>query len=401
MSVQQDQNQNSEQLDLPLREEGPNNPRIESYGLLSKTYISRHLSPPDGCSSNNEASTAYETVKKIWHERADALRRRNEAFNCNNFIEPVLKELGWCCLPEQSMPAQFTSRKVPDYCLFTTESDFSKASSADSDTILRYSASVLEAKRWNHPLDRLSNEETPGLFPSQQIQDYLNCAKDNEGNHYFHWAILTNGAEWRLYTDKSSPGAYFSFFLVHQEQLCSIEDFEIFFTLFRSAAFDTYEDGTCFLDAAREQSLTTQTELENNLKKRIFGVLEEVGSAFVDHQENDLSEEDLPLVYEKSLIFLYRLLFVLYAESRGLLPVQVSGAGSNRRYRNEFSLSRLTNRLRDRSIYSDNAFSLLYEELLRLFNLVNGTHPRKNHSLGVTRYNGGLFNPRNHHELEK
>src|SRR4029078_5285599 len=129
---------------------------------------------------------------------------------------------------------------------------------------------------------------------------------------------------------------------------------------------------------------------EDKLRKRIFGVLEDVGTAFVAFEGNRLAEADFPAVYGNALIVLSRLLFVLYAESRGLLPVKSYGPGSNRRYLNEFSLARLVERLRDRTLYADNAFTTLYDELLRLFHLINGTRPQQNAALGVTRYNGGL-----------
>ena len=61
----------------------------------------------------------------------------------------------------------------------------------------------------------------------------------------------------------------------------------------------------------------------------------------------------------------------------------------------------MISRLRDRSQYQDNALDVLYAELLRLFHLINGTHPRQNASLGVTRYNGGLFSPNAHKEIER
>src|SRR5439155_12898266 len=150
-----------------------------------------------------------------------------------------------------------------------------------------------------------------------------------------------------------------------------------------------------------EQSLRLQADLEDKLRKRIFGVLEDVGTGFVDFRENGLTEANFVEVYSNALVLLYRLLFVLYAESRGLLPVKSYGPGSNRRYLNEFSLARLVERLRDRRLYADNAFTTLNEELLRLFHLINGTHPQQNRALGVTRYNGGLFNPELNPKLEE
>ena len=275
------------------------------------------------------------------------------------------------------MPGGFATRKVPDYCLLISNEDFTQASEADATTLFRLSSTVLEAKRYLHPLDRVSQRETPGWFPSQQIQDYLNNAKDANGRRFFDWAILTNGSEWRLYTERSTVGAYFAFHLIRNGQFCSLDEFRVFYTLFRAAAFERNAVGRCFLDSVREQSLRLQADLEDKLRKRIFGVLEDVGTGFVDFQENRLTEANFVEVYSNALVLLYRLLFVLYAESRGLLPVKSYGPGANRRYLNDFSLARLVERLRDRTLYADNAFTTLYEELLRLFHLINGTIPDK------------------------
>ncbi len=298
------------------------------------------------------------------------------------------------------MPRGFATLKRPDYCLFASDADFTAASEADANTLFRLSATVLEAKSYKHPLDRRSNQETPGWYPSQQVQDYLNHAKDADGRRFFNWAILTNGVEWRLYTDRSAVGAFFAFHLVRNDDFCSLAEFRTFFTLFRAAAFERNADGSCFLDGVREQSLRFQSALETNLRRRIFNVLEDVGTAFADYQDNHLAEQHYPEIYTNALTLLYRLLFILYAESRGLLPVKSYGVGANRRYLNEFSVARLVTRLRDRTQYTDDAFTTLYEELLRTFHLINGTSQRQNEALGVTRYNGGLFNPDIHPKLE-
>jgi hypothetical protein len=59
-----------------------------------------------------------------------------------------------------------------------------------------------------------------------------------------------------------------------------------------------------------------------NLRRRIFDVLEDLATAFRHCPGNKITEARFPALYDNSLIFLYRLLFVLYAESRGLLPVR-------------------------------------------------------------------------------
>lgn len=389
---------NVDQLGLNLRGEGFEG-ALETRGVFSLAYLSRHLNQASEYASEQDVAQAFREIGEIWRSHLAALRRQNEAFTCSAFLEPVLDRLDWRRIPQQSMP-NLATRKRPDYCLFTSNNDFTAASEADANTLFRLSATALEAKKYGHPLDQISNNDTPGWFPSQQVQDYLNHAKDAAGNRFFNWAILTNGSEWRLYTDRSAVGAYFAFHLARNDEFCSLSEFRTFFTLFRASAFERNAGGSCFLDDVREQSLRLQGDLEFNLRKRIFSVLEDVGTGFVDCEENQLSEADFPDVYSNALTFLYRLLFVLYAESRGLLPVKSHGPGANRRYVNEFSLARLVERLRNRTFYTDEAFNELYEDLRRLFHLINGTHPRQNEALDVTRYNGGLFNPDLHPKLE-
>src|SRR5438094_2842948 len=197
-----------DQRGLSLQGEGFEGP-FEARGVFSTTYLARHLRSAQEFASEHDVAQVFHEIAEIWRARVTALSRSrsNEAFTCSELLEPIVDRLGWRRIPQQSMPGGFATRKVPDYCLFTSEADFTSASEADANTLFRLSASVVEAKRYLHPLDRVSQRETPGWFPSQQIQDYLSHAKDAAGSRFFNWAILTNGAEWRLYTDRSIVGA--------------------------------------------------------------------------------------------------------------------------------------------------------------------------------------------------
>jgi len=183
-----------DQLGLALTGEGFAGP-AETNGLLSLAYLLRHLKQSDSFATKSDVEAAYEQVCTLHRKHAPALRNQNEAFTCSTFLDPVLDALGWYRIPQQSMPSSMGTRKRPDYCLVTSEDTFAAASQAEALTLFQLSATVLEAKRWEHPLDRMSARETPGWFPSQQIQDYLNHAKDATGRRFFDWAILTNGSE--------------------------------------------------------------------------------------------------------------------------------------------------------------------------------------------------------------
>jgi hypothetical protein len=233
------------------------------------------------------------------------------------------------------------------------------------------------------------------------VQDYLHQAKDATGRRFFNWAILSNGNEWRLYCEQAATDAFFAFHLAHGDQFCTLEEFRLFWALFRPQAFERDAQGLCLLDRLRDESLTRQAELETNLRRRIFDVLEDLANGFRDFRDNRIAEADLPALYDNTLIFLYRLLFVLYAESRGLLPVRPTGFGANKTYRERFSLARLVGLLRDRTACSSDAFTDLYEDLLKLFHLINGDRPEQNRACKVPRYNGGLFDPAQYPLLEQ
>ena len=377
-------------LSLPLSQEG----HVEEYrGVFSAPYIRSHFRKRQDFPKRDDVKAIYDDVRKLWSANYTALRKQNEAFTRTQFLDPVLKHLGWFFMTESNMPKEkhVKTRKRPDYCLFTQNETLTAAASGTDIDIYRASSTVLEAKRCQHNLDDASREETPGWFPSQQIQDYLTYARDGTGKRFFDWAILTNGNEWRLYTEKSSRDAYFSFHLAQNETFCDLESFRLFYALFCAESFVRDHAGRILLDEVHQQSLTAQSELEHNLRNRVFNVLEDLGSAFRREPRNGIADADLEKLYHHSLIFLYRLLFVLYAESRDLLPIRRERLGGDSYYRDNFSLQRFVEKLRDRAAFSSNDDNRLYAGLLDLFGLIDGGDERRNTLASVTRFNGGLF----------
>ena len=106
----------------------------------------------------------------------------------------------------------------------------------------------------------------------------------------------------------------------------------------------------------------------------------------------ELSEDRLGAIFQGTLTLLYRLLFLLYAESRGLLPVHA------REYR-DASLQHLKESIREvagtiadetekhiNKQYSTGSYEL-WQKLKRLFHVIDAG----SEELNVPRYNGGLF----------
>lgn len=356
-------------------------------GVFSRGYLSK-LSD-----KQMDDTACYRAIAELLESNRAGLVKGSESYTRVHFIDKLLARLGWEFLTENALRGFTGACKKPDYSLYPNREALEAAAAAPQDTdAVRLAVTVLEAKRFRHPLDAISKKETPHLFPCQQIQEYLRLARDERGQRFFDWAILTNGNEWRLYTERSSADAYFSFTLVNPDgSLCSPDDFRLFRKLFSPDAFVRRCDGTCELDDLQTEATRFQTEIEANLKRRVFDVLEELATAFADQPDNAITQDDFSAVYDASLVFLYRLLFVLYAESRGLLPVRASGSGHNKNYITKYSLAWLTDDLRKPELFVSNAFTSLYERLLQLFELIDGKHPARNEACGVTRYNGGLF----------
>ena len=149
------------------------------------------------------------------------------------------------------------------------------------------------------------------------------------------WGILTNGAQWRLYYQgaRSVSEQFFELDLAallalpgHNEGLFALTDTErhhwlkIFVLVFRREAFVAgATDPRTFHQRAIEDGRFYQERVAANLSELVFGqVFPGLARAIAAAAPKAL----LPDVREAALILLYRLLFILYAEDRDLLPVR-------------------------------------------------------------------------------
>lgn len=155
--------------------------------------------------------------------------------------------------------------------------------------------------------------------------------------------VVTNGRLWRLYARQTHSRATNYYELDAEELLADTgvpvadpgEAFRYFWLLFRRQAFEkrsTQRDGKAvelsLLDRLLLESEDYAKELGSRLKERVFEqVFPHLGHGFVEHvQEHagvrEVPQEKLDEIFQGTLTLLYRLLFLLYAESRDLLPVR-------------------------------------------------------------------------------
>jgi hypothetical protein len=372
----------------------------ETRGIFSDHFIRKRLFEVESWPKDAAAARElYDSIVDLWTRRYVGFEKGNEETTRREFLEKVLERLGFGFFSNLDLP-ESQSRMTPDYLLLANEQIKDLVFNAGPDTKYELAVALLEAKKVNRPLDALSKNEV--RFPHQQVRDYLQSATNESGQPYFRWGILTNGNLWRLYCRDARPDAYFQFHLAGPgAHFCSFEEFKTFLALFSPEVF-VQSTGVCLLDRIRADAVQFQSELEESIRRRVFAVVEDLANGFWTLAgENKITHADLRTLYDNCLILLYRLLFVLYAEGRGLLPVKLSGAGSNVNYRDRYSLKRLIPKLQKPTEYSSDDFSELYDEVGKLFRLINGDRPAANKACSVPLYNGGLFDSKAHPRLEE
>ena len=306
----------------------------------------------------------------------------NEAVTEQDLIRPVLELLDWTAyLPQQGSAR---NEDIPDHLLFADDS--AKMSAAGKGKPQdRYADALLveESKRYGLPLDyRDISDKIQASSPHGQILRYLSTAGITTDDR-IRWGILSNGALWRLYDNRARPRAS-GFFHVDVPAILDDDgedELRAFFLLFRRRAF-TLDEGatTTFVETALAEGRRYEEKVAQDLSGVVFeDVFPKLVTALAEKSGAPLTE-----VRDAALIFLYRLLFVLYAEDRGLLPVndmRYADYGLRKRVRDD-----IAQKTAARHTFSDMA-TVYYDRLASLFRQID----QGDQSIGLPPYNGGLF----------
>ena len=330
-----------------------------------------------------DINSDFEKLNKLYLSKKAILPTLNEAQTEDVFIKPVLEILGFKNIPQVVTRGKGRAER-PDYALFANEEERDTAYTLQNNETAFYERVLViaEAKYWERPLSKVSANDKRDIFknenPSFQISSYLTGTNVD-------WGILTNGREWRLYYRQASSTAteFYPIDLVESLESADIEKFKYFWLFFRSAAFEKDNYNKNFLERVREGSTTYATQVGNELKKLVFEqIFPDLAGGFVADAMRRGKTVESKQVYAATLSFLYKLLFLLYAEARNLLPITAA-------YR-DYSLIKITQEIAE-SIDKEKTWSQtstkIYKSLLGLFEIVDRGDP----ALEVPRYNGGLF----------
>ena len=373
------------QLELPV-------PAHRNSQLFSDHYLNFILPEQAGWQAlAAQPQMAQIEIADIFHKFVPSANERQTE---DNLICPILQALGHIFEVQAPLKTPFGT-KVPDYVFYRDR----EAQVAHKDQVLTEAVAsegayaIGDAKYWNRPLDvslRTSGADLESnKNPSYQIALYM----QHSG---VEWGILTNGKLWRLY-HRDTAYKMEIFYEVDLEELIKSpnpEHFLYFYAFFRREAF---APGPLCLSEMLRASIDYALGVSNSLKLQVYDALRCLAQGFLDNPKNGLSTtpEDLKDIYDNSLIVLYRLIFILYAEARELLPMRESDM-----YRDSYSLWAIKNdvahnlNLRRHKLSES---SVRWTQLKILFDAINQGSP----PLKVATFNGGLFDPVKHPFLER
>ncbi len=352
---------------------------------------------PDWTAIENAGINQLEADLRSVFDRFPANLSPTEGQTEDDLIWPVLARLGWTeSLKQQKLSAR-GREDVPDGVLFANAAAKERANEvAEGWARYEHGEIVVESKRWIRPLDRRSGRQGEASAPSTQMLRYLRRIDDLTTGK-LRWGILTNGAHWRLYYAgaRSVSEQFLEMDLAqildipkHNEGLFRLADAQrkhwlrVFFLVFRREAFVAgAADGQTFHQRAISESRFYEERVAANLSDLVFRqVFPNLARALA------AAEPDAPLseVRDAALVLLYRLLFILYAEDRDLLPVRDSRYDDyalREKVRNEIG------RRKDQGdVFSDTAarYWSAFDDLCRAIDQGDA-------SIGLPPYNGGLF----------
>lgn len=359
----------------------------ENRSLFSDYYLKERLrNTPEW---KQDLSEPFEQALQLYRKNKAALPGMNEAQTENEFIQPVMEQVLGFHYDVQKAEKSRGRTNIPDYIFFPDEESLKSAQqNRDSDKYYNDALALGDAKYWDRPLDSKGVAEKDlytNSNPSFQIVNYLTVTG-------LEWGILTNGSRWRLYSTKARSRID-SYFEIDLKQILEEEDheqFKYFYHFFHRQAYEKDpETSQSFVERVFEGSIDYGSRLEKQLKDLIFeDVFLLLSRGFLQYRDEEIgideeTQESLDEIYQGTLRLLYRLLFLLHAESRGLLPLD------NKGYL-QYSLMELkkdiANRIDKDLPQSMRSFDV-WNDLDSLFHIIDLGDP----DLNVPRYNGGLF----------
>jgi len=227
-----------------------------------------------------------------------------------------------------------------------------------------------------------SRLERGGPSPHDALQQYLNVHDDS-------WALLTNGLYLRVLRDyhHTYVKGYVEFDLEAIFLTRSFRDFQALYRIAHTSRFTPDDAGNLYLEEYFQHSQYVGEKVGAKLRENVVKAVITLGNGFLNDQllvELRADEQKCHEFYEEILRVIYRVIFLLYAEQRGMLSS--GGATHHDLYLEEYSMSALRERAltdyRRADRHTDH-----WEGLKITFEMLRSGSPE----FGIYAYGGVLF----------
>ncbi len=361
---------------------------FNNRALFSDHYLSARLR--EFLQWNEDTKPAWSRLRELYAGTAARFGGKDRPAIGRELFEPIFGTLGFRVVRGDDSDG-------PGYLLYSQDQ-------SDGPPL-----ALCLAYPWDRMLDAKDygrDSAAPDANPGAQVVSLLERGEAP-------WVIVTNGRLWRLYSRRAHSRAT-NYYEIDLSDLLADQGpgpaepgdaFRYFWLLFRRESFvpvtvvrEGREAALSLVDRILDESEEYARKLGENLKRRVFeDIFPLLAEGFVDFMHRagarSLSQDALDAIFRGTLTLLYRLLFILYAEARDLLPVK-----ETRGYF-EVSLSRLKQEVADAAgpvrdeaaarlakRYRADSFELC-DRLAEMFAVID----RGRAALNVPVYNGGLF----------
>lgn len=236
----------------------------------------------------------------------------------------------------------------------------------------------------NQKLSQLSPTGRPRLSPHALVQEFL-----NRSEHL--WGIVTNGSSLRLLRQTAyvRQQAYLEFDLRQIFEERRFEDFSLLYRLLHRTRLpaEKTEAQECWLECWYQESIEQGGRVRDRMRDGVEVCMKILANAFLKHPRNEelrkwARRNPAEEFYRQLLQLIYRLLFLLVSEERGLLT-------SNPLYLEHYSVSRLRKFVDDKTAYNEEED--LWHSLRVVFHLLRDAELAR--LLSLPPLNGKLFLP--------
>jgi len=227
-------------------------------------------------------------------------------------------------------------------------------------------------------LEKRPEEERRKWSPHEEMQRFLNTTKAH------NWGIVTNGILLRIQREffHTTTKAYVEFDIDNIMRERNFRDFRILYRLAHVSRFLPRLNEKYIIEKYFEMSRSAGVRVYEDLQKNVKNAIEVLGNGLLNdtlRQQLTENDEGCRAYYQEIHRIIYRIMFLLYAEQRAMLPTRGS------LFIDEYSITKLreiAERRREPDDHTD-----LWEGLKVTFRMLQkGCNPLK-----VFPYNGSLF----------